>query len=345
MANYASSVLKTGQAIFTNDFTMKGEWRKPEWWILERVMKGGIASPNLAPLRTGESRLTEAYLPIRQGEGSSTGITINHTGGPGDSQAEAITYSGFLREDFSVSLKRPDSNVFDYAEIFATTLRDKIWNLLSRSKAALVASLIADRTQVNAGGANGVFDGTDFVYEIAQANKDYFYEEIRAMMQKNEYHTNSMVLMDSKAQVLANQLGAQGPSNDTNLSWQLAGMELIPTNETLLGGLTDTYVGATLAMPLDGVAYIPWIPQANRAQTLDSMRPERTGGDFGHIMIPEIGVPIGVHAFEKQADTSASGGSAQDRVLQVQVYIDWAYISSPLSTANASVIHGVGLLQ
>lgn len=344
MANYATNVLTTGQAIFNTQFTDKGEWRKPEWEVLSRVLKGGIADPSLADLKTGENRTTEAHLPIRQGAAATTGITINHTGNPGDGTKQTITYSGFLTERFSVSLKRPDANLFTYAEQYATTLKDKIWNLLYRSKAALVASMVADRTHINAGGANGSFDLTDFVYEIPGAQKDYFFEEIRAMMGKNEYFTNLMVLLDTKSQVLARQLGAQGPSNDKNLGWQLAGMELIPTNETLLTGLTDTYVGAAIVAPMDGIAYIPWIPKANRAQTVDQMNPGRSGGDFGHIVVPELGIAIGVHAYEAQANTSGTGGSTQDRVLYLELYIDWAYVSSPLSTATAKVIHGVGLL-
>lgn len=340
MANLTASVLATGQAIFDSEFTGKGEWRKPEWEIISRIRKGGLAAPSLTALQTGENRTVAAYLPIRTAEGSSTGITVSHTGSAGDSQAKTITYAGFLREEFSISLKRHADNVIDYGTEFAHRLRDKAMNLMTRSKAALIDSMYADRTQYNSGGAYGTVQGaSDYYYSVPAAYSDYFFDEIKAMMNKNEYYTSLTVVADTKAQVRARRLGWQGEGNAENLEPQFAGMGIVPTNEDIITGSHD---GSVLVFPLDGVAYIPWIPRVNRSQTLEQMNPGRSGADFGHLMLPEIDVPIGIHAYEAKADTSATGGSAQDRVLYVQMFVDWAYVSSPLSTrrgSNDSVVY------
>ncbi|MCK5607931.1 hypothetical protein KAR91_38985 [Candidatus Pacearchaeota archaeon] len=346
MANFASSVLETGQAIFKRDYLSKGEWRTNDWLAVQKVMKGGIADPALVALRTSVSRTVTAMLPIRTAEGSDTTISHNHTGSAGDSTAVTPTWSA-ISEKFQTSLKRSNNNVFNAAEMFASTLNDKIRNILTRSNKALVAAMIADRTAICEDGANGTFEGTtNDIYELPATYKTDFYSELRSVSNANEYFDNIMVLADTKAFQLAKKAGAQGSSNAENQAWQLDGLDIVPTNSDVLGAI-KTLNGSVLFAPMNGLSYIPWIPIQNRVKTLAQLNVEQSVGDFASIAIPEIGVNIGVHAYSAGADTSSAGGATQDRITYYQVFVYWAYNSSPLSTrrgASDSVVIGMGLL-
>lgn len=346
MANFSASVLATGQAIFNQDFLNKGEWRKNDWEILAQVRKGGLTTPALEALRTSASRTVTAYLPIRTAEGSTAAISVGHTGSRGDSAAVTPTWSAIV-EEFSISEKLSNNNVYTAAQMFASTLNDKVRNILTRSNKALVAAMLADRTYVCNDGANGTFDdSTNYIYELPAAYKEDFYSELRSVANANEFYSNLLVLADTKAYQMAKKAGAQGPTNATNLAWQLDGMNIVPTNSNVLGGL-KTLNGSVLAAPMDGVAFIPWIPVQNRAKGLEQMDLMQSVGDFGSFTIPEVGMTIGVHAYAAAADTSSAGGSTQDRVTYFQIFVYNAYVSAPVSTrrgSDDSVVIGQGLL-
>ena len=223
MSYFASSVLATGQALFNQDFLNKGEWRKNDWEILAQVRKGGLTTPSLEALRTSASRTVTAYLPIRTAEGSTAAISVGHTGSRGDSTSVTPTWSAIV-EEFSISEKLSNNNVFTAAEMFASTLNDKVRNILTRSNKALVAAMLADRTYICEDGAHGTFDdSTNYIYELPAAYQDDFYSELRSMANANEHYGNLLVLADTKAYQLAKKVGAQGPANSENLAWSLDG--------------------------------------------------------------------------------------------------------------------------
>ncbi len=346
MANFASSVLATGQAIFNQEFLNKGEWRRNDWEAVAQVMKGGIADPALAALRTSVSRTVTAMLPIRTAEGAGTTISHNHTGSAGDSTSVSPSWSAIV-EDFQISEKRSNNNVFTAAQMFASTLNDKIRNILTRSNKALVAAMIADRTLICSDGANGTFETTvNDIYELPGAYQEDYFSELRSVSNANEYYSNLLVLADTKAFQLAKKTGAQGPANQTNLAWQLDGLNIVPTNSDVLGAV-KTFNGSTLSAPLDGLAFVPWIPLQNREKPLAALDLMQSVGDFAFIPIPELGINIAVHAYAAGASTSGAGGATQDRITYFEVFVYWAYVSSPLSArrgSDDSVVIGMGLL-
>ncbi len=346
MANFASSVLATGQAIFNQEFLNKGEWRRNDWEAVAQVMKGGIADPALAALRTSVSRTVTAMLPIRTAEGAGTTISHNHTGSAGDSTSVSPSWAAIV-EDFQISEKRSNNNVFTAAKMFASTLNDKIRNILTRSNKALVAAMIADRTLICSDGANGQFETTvNDIYELPGAYQQDYFSELRSVSNANEYYSNLLVLADTKAFQLAKKTGAQGPANSENLAWQLDGLNIVPTNSDVLGAIKD-FNGSTLSAPLDSLAFIPWIPVQNREKPLAALDPMQSVGDYAFIPIPELGVNIAVHAYAAGATTAGSGGATQDRITYFEVFVYWAYVSSPLSTrrgSDDSVVIGMGLL-
>jgi hypothetical protein len=342
MSYFVPSALVAGQARFMEAFT-KGEWRIPSHVAFDVANKGAITNPLLQDLRTREDRTVYAYFPIRQAAINGTARAAAHTGARGDSIQETLTWSTFS-EPFSISIKQADNNVFSFAEMYAATMRNAVLNLISRADAWFVAAAVADKTQVNNGGGNGSFNATDDNYENPLAEMNYFFQNARAMMEFNELGGALTMIADSKAYVLAQRLMEQGSANATNYGFQFMDTTVLGTNRTILG---STFGGSALVFPDGLVAAVPWIPKQNR-KPLDPVKALEYNGDYGQIEIPELpGIPIAIHAYAERADNGSYGGYTQDLTLQVELSIDLAYASSPLSTfrgSNDSVVYTVGQL-
>ncbi len=341
--NFSPSLLVDAQAKFNAKF-LSGEWRMPDVAAFQVAEKGEIANPGLASIREREDRQVNAYFPIRQAATNGTARSHNHTGARGQSQAVGITWVTFS-EPYSISLKQGDNNVFNFDEQFAATSRNAILNLNNRIDDYFVTQMIADKTAVNVGGGNGAFAAGD--YQVAAGDVDFFYENVKAMMNQNLYRGGLVGVVDSVAAVNANRVRNQGVGNSTNLAYTLNGYEQIvaSTREILLPATFAN--GSGLFFENGLVAMIPWMPKQNR-KALDAEKAMSYNGDYGQISIPEMGVNYAIHAYAERADNSGNNGETQDLTMQFEVSIDFAYASAPLSDfrgANDSVIYSAGVLS
>lgn len=343
MSYFVPSALVAGQALFNEKFT-KGEWRLPDISAIKVAEMGEIANPMLAELRTREDRAVYGYFPIRQAATTGTARAHNHTGTRGDSLSETITWTT-LSEPFSISIKQADNNVFSFEQMYASSLRNAVLNLLNRCDAYFVTQLVADKTQYNAGGGEGTFDTTADDYQLADGYKDYWFQNVKAMMEHNLYRNNLIGIVDSKGYVLAQRLAAQGAGNSSNQAFQFAGYDsILPTTRTLLS--TTTYSASGLFFEPGLVGLIPWIPKQNR-KALDPMKAMEYNGDYGSFSVPELGIDFAVHAYSQRADNSSAGGYTQDLTMEFEVSIDLGYVSAPLSTfrgSNDTVVYASGVL-
>jgi hypothetical protein len=341
MAYFNPSALVNGQAKFAENF-LKGEWRLPDSVAFDNATVAQIANPLLSEIRTREDRTVLAYYPIRQAAIGGTARAHNHTGARGDSLSETISWST-LSEPFSISLKQADNNVFDWPTMYAATLKNAVLNILSRADVSLVASLVADKTHINGGGGDGSFNGTTFNYEVPQAQADYFFGNIEATVQHNQYKGQIITIADSKATMLYKKLLGFGAQNSENKLVQLMNQTILPTTRTLLGA---GFEGSAISFEAGLAAMIPWIPKQNR-KPLDPAKVWDFNGDYGQITVPGFPYPLAVHMYAAKADNSSAGGYTQDLTLYGEVSIDLAYSSAPLSTFNGaadSPIFAIGLL-
>lgn len=340
MAYFTSSALVAGQAKFAEQM-LKGEWRLPDSVALNAANMASIANPSLADIRTREDRTVYAYFPVRQAAIGTSARAHGHTGARGDSSSKTLSWTVYA-EPFSISIKQADNNMFSFDEMYASSLRNACYNLLGRLDAAFVAALVADKTQYNAGGGNGTVNTTDDNYEVPVAEMNYFFQNAKQMMSYNLFRGQIIGIVDDKAFTLAQRLQAQGSANATNYGFQFAGMNILGTTRTVLG---TGYNGSGLFYENGLVAVIPWIPKQNR-KALDPDKAMSYNGDYGQISIPQFpGVPFAVHAYAQRADNSLAGGYTQDVTLEVEVSLDLAYQSAPLSTvrgASDSVVYSVG---
>ena len=340
MANFTASNLVAGQAVFTAKM-QEAEFRAPDIAALSVASKANAANPFLADLRTREDRAVKALMPIRKPASTSgTSRTYNHTGNRGDSQVADISWSTFA-ETFSISLKQAGNNVLKWQEMYAASKRSAVLNILERLDAFFVAQLVASKSQVNAGGGNGTFDGTTtYDYQVPLTEKDYFFQNAKATTEFNLYRGDLIGLVDDRAKMIAERLMAQGSANATNFGFQFAGMTVVPTTRSILSG----YIGSGLFFKNGYVGVIPWIPPENR-KPIDPRAAMSTLGAYGSFTVPEIGMTLASHVYAERADTSALNGDTQDVVIQEELSVDLGVVVAPLSTANETPILSVGQLN
>lgn len=345
MANFTPSNLVAGQALF-NDKFKSGEWRMPDTAALKTATLGEVANPMLAELRKREDRTVYAYFPIRQAATNGTARAAAHTGARGDSVQETISWTT-LSEPFSISLKQADNNNFSFEQIYAAGLRNAVFNLLNRMDAYFVTSLIADKTQYSVGGGYGAFAATPDDYQLAATYKANFYQNVKAMMEKNLFRGNLIGIVDSTAYVLAQEKAAQGANNGVNTAFQFMGFDaIVPTTRTILD-VPTTYTESGLFFETGLVGVIPWIPKQNR-KGLNPQLALSYNGDYGMFQVPEMpGIDFAIHSYAQRADNGATNGYTQDLTIELEVSVDLGYVSAPCSTfrgAGDSVVYSAGVL-
>ena len=342
MANFVPSALVAGQALFNEKF-QSGEWRLPDSVALNAAQKSLIANPSLGELRTREDRSVYAYFPIRQAATNGSSRAYNHTGTRGDSLSKTITWTTFS-EPFTMSLKLADNNVLSFAQMYAAAQNNAFYNLMARLDTAFVADLVADETQYNAGGGKGNFNTGTYIYEVPLNEQNFFFQNARQMMHHNLYRNQLIGIVDDTAFSLSQRLQAQGSANAYNYGFQFAGIDVMGTTRTVLG---TTYGGSGIFFENGLVAIEPWIPKQNR-KALDPDKAAQYTGDYGQIEIPQFpGVNFAIHAYSQRADNSSVGGYTQDVTLEVEISVDMAYVSAPISTLRGSgdsAVYSVGQL-
>lgn len=342
MANFAPSDLVAGQALY-NEKHISGEWRNPNSNAFKTANTGMLANPSLAGLRTREDRSVSAKFPIRQAATNGTTRAALHTGARGDSLSDPISWSTFS-EPFSISITQGENNVLSFAEMFASTQRNAVNNLIARIDAWYVSQLVAGKTQVNLGGGFGAFNLADD-YEVDLTDRDFFFQNVKAMMENNEYTMGLTGVLDSQAGVLKNELANQGGGNDTNTLFQFTGYDSLETSSRTILDVPTTYTASGLFFETGLVGVVPWIPQKNR-KAIDPRKIMDNVGDFGQMMLPELNIPLAISAYATRADASASNGSAQDVVIQYELSVDVGFSAAPLSTfrgADDSVIYSAAV--
>lgn len=352
MADFTPSNLVKGQALFNQKYK-SGEWRLPDTAALSVAYQGEKATPRFAELRKREDRAVSGYFPIRKTKSAATGRTHNHTGTRGDSLEVPLTWNSEV-DTFSISIKQNDNNIISWEENYASQMQNSVYNVLSALETRFITNLEADRTQYNVGGGSGTWDGTDYVYEITGTESDYFYQNVRVVMNQNLHRGQLIAVGDSLSGLQASRSISQGTGNATNLGWQFQNMTIVQSTNNILDGLTDTYNGAALVFPMDLAGAVFWIPKQNR-RPLDPVQALSYNGAWGSINVDiyddkgnvAYTVPFAIHSYAERADASGNNGSEQDVVIQVEVSLDMAYISAPLSDfrgSNESVVYGFGQL-
>lgn len=334
MANRTTANLVKAQAKLIGAFqSSELRFRFPATYLALRAMSA-IMFPNYDVLRTREDRVVETNYATRSARALGSARTHNHTGVKGDTATLIPTWSSYT-DKFNMSLKQADNSIYNSDEQMFQELSDVIANFMEGYETNATAYLFNNRSGVNIATAEGAFDATDDVFEIAEAKESRAIQITKIAMDANKYTGGMTVFCDSISYAKFEFQAAQGVSNQTNLSFQFNGVTFVHSVElgALSSGLVSAYSkGFWLVVPNGTVATLPWIPVQNRRGVVTKEN------EYTNILNPIDGESYALHTYETRSDDTANNGYAQDVVTQYEVSQDLAFVKAPLSTASATTI-------
>jgi hypothetical protein len=336
MANRTTANLVKAQAKLLGAFqSSELRFRFPATYLALRAMSP-IMFPNYAELRTREDRTVETNFAARSSRALGSARTHNHTGVKGDTALLTPTWASFT-DKFNMSLKQADNSLYNADEQMFQELSNTISNFMEGYETSATAYLFNNRSGVNIATAEGTFDPTDTVFEIAEAKESRAIQITKIAMDANKYSGGSTIFADSIAFAKFEFQAAQGASNQTNLSFQFGGVTFVHSVElgALGAGLVSAYAkGFWIVVPDGTVATLPWIPKQNREGNSDYA----PLSIYSNILNPIDGETYALHSYSIGDDDSADNGYTQDVVTQYEISQDLAFVKAPLTTASATTI-------
>ena len=340
MANYLPSALAKAQAVLLNAFADADKRFRDPVVHKSFLQNSTIMFPDFQTIRSREDRTIEAYAKVKTARSLGSGRSHNHTGSKGDTQTMTPSWSTY-NDTFSISLKQADNNVFSYDEMMSNELENGVRNFMVGLESVATTYLHNNRSGVNVASVEGTFNGTNDVFEVANASAgDRFLQIATTTMDLNAYQgLRYTVYCDTIAWNKLNYQFNQGSANSANLSFQFGGVEILhaPELNSLASGLSYT-LGYMCLVPEGHIGALPWIPRQNR-QGVSTKE-----NQYGQILNPFDGVNYAVHSYEQRSDQSSAGGYTQDVLTEFELSLDMAYEHAPLSTADETPIFAFALV-
>lgn len=340
MANNALSLLVTAQAKLTEKYSAP-EMRHKDYAIT-RILLGNsnIMVPTFQELKTSDQRPVEAYaftkpacdpVTTRHATGSATAAAF------GDTQKVLLSWvtRGQL---FKASLKMADRNFMTAAGMLANRMEGAWMCLLDTIETLNAAYLATNKSQVQAAGDGelGAWGAVDHIWEIANGNKEWFFQYVQSMMGVNNYSGMIDFIADPVAFAISQQVAAQGSGNSTNTQFTIGDLNI--AQSTSLAPIAG-YLGYGYAIAPGSVGLLTWVPRVNRENVTTRLQTYTTMQDpFG------LGITAALHIYETKADNSNLGGEVEDENVEYELTVDLASVKAPLSVANESTIFEAALL-
>lgn len=343
MANYANSVLATGQAAISKKNQAPEQRRKTPTVFELAVKNQEFSIPDAAELRKSPLRPVEISYFTDIAPGVGTTKAHNHTGNKGDSGKVTVTYVTHV-ETFSLPRKVAENSIFSYQTKF-NNLYEMHWkNLRTRHDASALSFAYASRMQLSnavmtpllASANPGYWNEVNYALEVENADTSRFIQRVRSAMAARNYTGDLDIISDLQMAAEFEFAAAQGGGNFMNTSALFVGTNIARNNAVIDPAYTK---GTVLALPAGLLAGLYWNEGLNkRGDNRDSGGPV---GTFGTVADPfGSGAVADVSMYTERADTSADAynGSTQDIVDQWELTLTVGYVLPPLSTAGDSVL-------
>lgn len=293
--------------------------------------------PGYEDLRTREDRAVEAYMLTRKRNTIVTERVWNHTGNRGDTAMVPLSWQT-IGSKFSISLKQMDNNIFTWEEAYMNLLKNACLDLHEYAEIMGSDFLYANRSQVNNATALGEFNEDTDAFEVNDTQM--FYPVVQAGLRANNYSGRLDIVADQMSFVRGEFQKAQGDGNSVNLAYQQGNMDVY---ESIAYKDANYTKGSVLVMPKGSFAVLPWIPKQNRNGSGNYFSYEGGYGSF--LDLTGSGLTFAMHAYYQRADTSASNGSKQDNVLEVEVSVDLGFALSPTTVADETPVYEFAIVD
>lgn len=346
MANFADVVWNAAQYKLP-EIMQKPEFKHKPSTTLMTLKKGASM---LVPaserervwnVKTSDSQTVEISTLNKQATSAVTARAASHSGNNNDGTKTTLSFVTRGRT-FKYSLKQADKSVFQLAEMLAVQIRSAAIDLHSTLETYFLGLLNTNKTQVvtSATPKSGVWDGTNHIFQIANAYSTRPFQKIRGFMREQYYQGELDAIVEEFLMQEAEHLIQQGQGNATNTGWQFNGLGLGVSEELT----TDAgYLGMGYVFPTGTVGFVDWIPQLNRQNFGDTFQ---VGGKYRTMPDPlGSGLTFAVHEIAAGADNNATYGELQDVDVNYEITIDVAFLKAPMSTSNLSPIVKFGLLE
>jgi hypothetical protein len=337
MANYTTANLVKAQAKLIGAFqSSELRFRNPATYLALKALSN-IMLPNYNELRVREDRVVETNFFKRTSRALGTSGRIhNHTGTHGDTAVLTPTWASY-DDKFAMSLKQADNSLYNAQEQMNNEVTNIITNFMEGYETAATAYLFNNRSGVNVATAEGTFDATDDVFEIAEAKETRAMQITDIAVDANKYPKGATVFCDSIAYAKFQFQKNQGSANSANLAFQFDMNGNTYVHSIGLGalgaGLVSAYAkGFWIVVPNGTVAILPWIPKQNVIGV------STKENEYSSILNPIDGESYAVHSYETRTDGSSTNGYTQDVMTEYQFSQDLAFAKAPLSVAGETPI-------
>lgn len=275
----------------------------------------------------------------RDSETVNSSRSASLTGAMGTSTRDTLSFTTYSRE-FTISDDNARSNTFNAARQLAAQMKNSRLDIAAEIESDAVVKLEAYRNTVDPSSVLSTWDSTNYVNEIANANKEDYFNYIETEMRGRDYNGPLQVINTNSANALIKYQLAQGAGNSENLQYQYPGLDFYWSNSVT--NLSD-YFCTSYVVEQDGLGLVDWIPPKNR----DNM----SHGLWDFEAIPD---PMGIFdsgfalATYKKVQDSSSGGSAiggntQDAVWLFEMSIDIAFYIPTITTQK--LVNKYGLVK
>lgn len=338
MANYADALLAKAQAKIQGNFGEPEKRVKTNGSFTPFARNTRFTLPEIEALRVAKDRPVEVNFLTRSKRTVTNARTHNHAGTQGDSAKVTLPWETYA-DVASTSIKLSENLIYTNAEVVANEIENMLKNIAIAVHADSLAFLDTNKTGVNDAIANGTFNGTNDVFEILAADKDFYFQYLESMLMQNYYQGNFDAIVDPKKYAQAVYLGNQGVGNATNFGYQLQNAMI---NQAV--GLADANYanGIGYVIPEGTIGAVDWTEPKNRQGYGDI---ESFVGGFRTIRNPYLNNMVcNLHAYMTRADNSGNGGSTQDVVINWEISADVALVKAPINVADETTIFAGGQL-
>lgn len=281
------------------------------------------------------------YTTILDKQAVSVGSAraYNHTGSINDSTKTAITFIT-RAADFTYSVKQADrDSIFTLAEMVSAQLLSHIIGIHENIETYMLAILNTNKSQVSNTPTLGTWDSSNYVYQVANSDKNVFFQRLKGFMRENYYRGTMQMVGNEPLYQWAEWVANQGAGNSNNLNFTINGITNYTSTELTNGTGVE---GTGYIMPVGTAGMLNWIPNLNRQGFGDTFK---VGGLYYSIPDPfGTGLTFAVHEYAAGADNNSAAGETQDINIHVEVSTDVAPVIAPMTTSNASPIYKVELL-
>jgi len=260
------------------------------------------------------------------------------SGAMGTSSRDSLTFVNYSRE-FTISDDNARSNTFNASRQLAAQMRNARLDIAAEIESDAVTKLEAYKNTVDPSSELSSWDSSNYVNEIANTNKDQYFNYIQTEMQGRDYNGNIQVISTNAANALLNYQTAQGAGNSENLQFQYPGLEWYWSNSVT--NLSD-YFCTTYAVESRGLGLVDWVPAKNRETLMHGL------WDFS--TMPD---PMGIFdrfalatykTVQDSTDGDADiGGNTQDAVWLFEMSVDVAFYIPTITTQK--LVNKYGLLS